>query len=723
MDSKDVFQRNMKAKPSNVVQNPQELMVGLKEKKEEEVKVITDVENFDSYEEISDKTKADFKERGIETLFPIQQACFKDIYNDNDLIGRDLTGSGKTLAFCLPLVERYRKLGYFNATKGHVRNLLAVMLTPTRELAMQVAQELKKLMHKEHEYKVLTVYGGVPIDHQTRELRYGVDFFVGTTGRVLDHIERGNIDFSGLKAVVLDEADQMLNMGFQEDIEAIMAKVNNQVEKKPQFLLFSATIPDWLKGVAQSYLNKDYKLVDLCKNLRNKTSNTVNHLALNCPFSNKIPVLADVLRCYGGLKGKAIVFCETKMEANDIILSERMRNNAEVLHGDIAQKQREITLKRFREGKFNVLVATNVAARGLDITNVDLIIQLEPPKEIEAYIHRSGRTARAGKDGMCITFYSGREYQIIEEIEYQAGIKFRKISPPNNDDIIKVAAVDVIDQLKGVDKKILPHFEECAEKFLEEFSAKEALCMALAFISETSNEQLSAKSMISGEEGVVTYILKCEREVRNVSYGHSLIERNFSENMTRKAKGIKVLASGDGIAFDIPENEADNLDKEFKLNCIENKGLPFTLERASVVPELSNEGRYGGGGGSRGGYGGGGKKFYGGQSQGYSGGGGNKFSSRGGRGGHRGGYDGDSSYSHGGGDSKVGGISFGNKPSFSRANGGGEDSGIWRNKGGDDSASSSRGDRGGRGGFRGRGDRGHRGGRGFRGNRGDRGGY
>jgi ATP-dependent RNA helicase DDX21 len=296
MESNDVFQRNVKTKQPDVVKNPQELMVGLKKEKEEEKKDISEVENFDTYKEITEKTKNDLREREITKLFPIQSACFDDIYSNNDLIGRDLTGSGKTLAFCLPLVERFRKLGYFNASKSYVRNLYTIILTPTRELAIQVAEELKKLMHKEHEYKVLTVYGGVPIENQSKELRYGVEFFVGTCGRVLDHIQRGNIDFSSIKTVILDEADQMLNMGFQEDIESIMEKIASEVKEKPQFLLFSATLPDWLKGVAKKYLTKDYKTIDLVKNLKNKTAENVNHLALNCPFANKIPVLADVLR-------------------------------------------------------------------------------------------------------------------------------------------------------------------------------------------------------------------------------------------------------------------------------------------------------------------------------------------------------------------------------------------------------------------------------------------
>jgi ATP-dependent RNA helicase DDX50 len=274
-----------------------------------------------------------------------------------------------------------------------------------------------------------------------------------------------------------------------------------------------------------------------------------------------------------------------------------MRNNAEVLHGDIAQKQREVTLKRFREGKFNVLVATDVAARGLDIPNVDLVIQLDPPKEIEAYIHRSGRTARAGKEGMCITFYQGREFDTLQDIEYRAGIKFKKISPPKNEDIIKVSAVDVLENLRKVDKKILPFFEEAAEKFLEEVSPKEALAMALAFISDTSQEHISCKSFLTGEEGVVTYLLKTDRGINSVTYGHNMIQRNISEHLALNIKGLRILASGEGVAFDIPEGDADELDNEFKQGLVMNKGMPFTLERAGEIPELLSDSKYGRSGG------------------------------------------------------------------------------------------------------------------------------
>jgi ATP-dependent RNA helicase DDX21 len=171
-------------------------------------------------------------------------------------------------------------------------------------------------------------------------------------------------------------------------------------------------------------MKKNLRIVDLCQDLKNKTAKKVQHLAINCPFQNRISALADILICYGGVNGKTIVFTQTKADCNALILTDKIKQDIEVMHGDIAQNQREVTMKRFKEGKFQVLCATDVASRGLDIPNVDLVIQIEPPKEAETYIHRSGRTARAGASGTCITFYTNKTKYLIEDIELQAGIKF-----------------------------------------------------------------------------------------------------------------------------------------------------------------------------------------------------------------------------------------------------------------------------------------------------------
>lgn len=316
------------------------------------------------------------------------------------MIARDLTGTGKTLAFCLPIVERLRKDDLFQKERSRGRrNILGVMLAPTRELALQITKELEALKQHPYEFKVLTVYGGVSIERQEQELSRGVDFIVGTTGRLLDHIKRGSIDLKHVQSVVLDEADRMLDMGFQEDVEEIMNNIKTQSEKKPQVVLFSATIPPWVQKVSRQY-TENHVLIDLVKDLKNKTAKSVEHLAIQCPEQTLTESLVDVLSYYSSATSKTIIFAQTKIQANDILLHLMNSNKtAEVLHGDINQTQREVTLKRFREGKINTLIATDVAARGLDIPNVDLIIQLQPPFEVESYIHRSGRTARAGLEG------------------------------------------------------------------------------------------------------------------------------------------------------------------------------------------------------------------------------------------------------------------------------------------------------------------------------------
>lgn len=205
----------------------------------------------------------------------------------------------------------------------------------------------------------------------------------------------------------------MLKLGFKEDIEKILYSVR-KVQKQVQICLFSATIPDWVRDVARHHMSPNLEKVDLCQDLKNKTARKVKHLLIDCPHFKRLSVLADILTCYGGAQGKSIVFTQTKADANSLLLSSKIKQDVEAMHGDIAQNQREITLKRFRDGKFRCLVATDVASRGLDIPQVDLVIQIEPPKEAETYIHRSGRTARAGASGVCVTFVTPKTRYLID---------------------------------------------------------------------------------------------------------------------------------------------------------------------------------------------------------------------------------------------------------------------------------------------------------------------
>lgn len=268
------------------------------------------------------------------------------MYNREDLIARDLTGSGKTLAFALPVVEYLRKKNLFKT--GQVQ---AVMIAPTRELALQISAEVTKLKHSVEEFKVLTVYGGVSVRDQANQLKAGVDIFVGTTGRVMDHINRGNIDFTGIKTLVLDEADVMLNMGFKQDIEKVLEKVNEVRESEIQIALFSATVPTWVRDIALEFMKPDFRVVDLAQDLSNKTAKNVRHLAMECPWADRIDALGKIITVYGKA-GKIIVFSATKADANELMRTETIENDIEVMHGGVAQNQREVTIKRFKAGKF-----------------------------------------------------------------------------------------------------------------------------------------------------------------------------------------------------------------------------------------------------------------------------------------------------------------------------------------------------------------------------------
>jgi ATP-dependent RNA helicase DDX21 len=271
-------------------------------------------------------------------------------------------------------------------------------------------------------------------------------------------------------------------------------------------MLFSATIPSWVTSLARNYLNPAWKMIDLAKDLKGKTQKNINHISVSCPYHNRMQTLADVLIIYGGL-GQSIVFCSTKVEANSLLLSEKIASKIEVMHGDIAQNQREVTLRRFKEHKFSVLVATDVAARGLDIPNVDLVIQVEPPKDAETYIHRAGRTARAGRAGTCITFWTMKHKQTLNMISHRAGVQFHPIGIPQPEDVIRATSRDSIKALKDVNESVLPLFDAAAEELiaLSDGDAKQALLKSLAFMSGCHKEALASRSLLNGQEQQITF--------------------------------------------------------------------------------------------------------------------------------------------------------------------------------------------------------------------------
>ena len=355
--------------------------------------------NFDDLN-ISDDIKSAIDEMDFAKLTPIQERAIPKALDGRDVLGQAQTGSGKTIAFAIPIIERIFVPD---------RSPQAIVLCPTRELCMQVASEISKVGKNVKKLKVLAVYGGQPIGKQTRVLKKGVHIVVGTPGRVIDHIERGNLDLIGVERVILDEADEMLEMGFREDIERILSEVPSQ----RQTLLFSATIPSEVRKIAEKY-QKDPEFIKIADKRKNIPK--ITQYAFRCDIRDKFNSLIRLIEAYD--VNLALIFCNTKKSV-DFVAKHLKKEEFKVdsLHGDMSQQTRDKVMNKFRNGNISILVATDVAARGLDIANVDVIINYDVPQNADDYIHRIGRTARAGKRGFAFTLVSKDEISRFNNIK------------------------------------------------------------------------------------------------------------------------------------------------------------------------------------------------------------------------------------------------------------------------------------------------------------------
>ncbi|KAJ6802054.1 DEAD-box ATP-dependent RNA helicase 53-like [Iris pallida] len=364
---------------------------------------------------ISEQIVSALSRRGITELFPIQRAVLEPAMEGRDMIGRAVTGSGKTLAFGIPILDKIIRHQTQHGRKGIPS---ALVLAPTRELARQVQQEFKVSAPK---LSSTCLYGGIPIGRQVQTLGFGVDIVVGTPGRIIDLVERRSLDLSEVKFVVLDEADQMLAVGFQEDVENILS----YLPARKQCMLFSATMPSWVRNISRKFL-QDPLVVDLISDTDKKLAEGISFYSVATSSSNKQNLLPTLISRYAQ-GGKCIIFTKTKIDAESLSRSMGSIIGSKALHGNMQQLQRDRTLAAFRDGRFDVLVATDVAARGLDITNVDLVIHFEMPNSTEFFVHRSGRTGRAGKKGIVILMFTERQRRDARSIEQDLGFKFEEL--------------------------------------------------------------------------------------------------------------------------------------------------------------------------------------------------------------------------------------------------------------------------------------------------------
>lgn len=339
------------------------------------------------------------REMGFEKLSPIQEQAIPYLLQGEDIIGQAQTGTGKTAAFGIPAIQHINP---------DVKKLQTIILCPTRELAIQAAEELRKIAKYMHGIKVLPVYGGQDISRQIAGLR-GVQIIVGTPGRVMDHMRRHTIKLDLVNMVVLDEADEMLNMGFREDMELILG----QIPGEHQTALFSATMPKPILEITDRF-QKDAKLVKVAA--KELTIPLVSQKFYRVKNQDKDAACVRLLEYYQ--PKLTLIFCNTKKKVDELAdLLKQQGFQAEGLHGDLSQAQRDVAMNRFRNGGASILIATDVAARGIDVDDVEAVINYDIPQDIEYYVHRIGRTGRAGRKGRSFTFANSREIYKIREIE------------------------------------------------------------------------------------------------------------------------------------------------------------------------------------------------------------------------------------------------------------------------------------------------------------------
>jgi ATP-dependent RNA helicase DeaD len=422
---------------------------------------------------------------GYEEPSPVQAETIPLLQSGQDVIVQSLTGTGKTAAYGIPIVER---------ADPKSERPSALVLTPTRELAVQVAEAFHSY-GKYHRVSVLPIYGGQPIDRQLRALRTGVQVVVGTPGRVMDHMRRGTLDLSGVRFLILDEADEMLDMGFIEDIEWIL----EEVPTERQTALFSATMPPRIAALAKRYMREPER-VQISAAPAEITVPQIEQLYVEVGRGMKLEALGRILDHQD--PESVMIFCRTKRDVDELGESLLGRGYpAETLHGDLSQAQRDRVMKRFREGHAEILVATDVAARGLDIENVSHVVNYDLPDDLEWYIHRIGRTGRAGRAGVAISFVTPREQRALRIIERMVGRKLKPMRLPTAADIrarrMEILKDEVRETIRGGE---LDGYLEMVAELEEEFDPGE-IAAGFARLAATATQPRSLVGPTAVDDG------------------------------------------------------------------------------------------------------------------------------------------------------------------------------------------------------------------------------
>jgi len=509
---------------------------------------------------LSEPVLAALAKKGITVPTPIQKEALPAALAGGDVLGLARTGTGKTLAFALPIAER------LEASHAPGRAPRALVLAPTRELALQVAGEMEWVAPH---LRVVTVYGGTGYGSQAAALRRGADVVVATPGRAIDYLNRGVLDLSQVRLAVLDEADEMLSMGFEEAVETLLGAT----PEGRQTLMFSATLPGWARRLVRRHM-KDPLVVNVVQD----EEVSYREIAIEAAPSARLAALSDVLFAHG--PERVIVFTRTKKEADEVARALTARGHgAEAVHGDLNQSQRERAVGRFRSGQVSVLVATDVAARGLDIPEVDLVVHYRLPERAEPYQHRSGRTGRAGRSGTVIIFHSGRERRELAQLERAVGRKFEHGRVPAPEEVQQAKIAGLLRRAAAQPEEDRAVWREVARAWIEREDA-ESLAGLLAMLLGGAPKP---RSLLTGDEGWRTL----ELEAPHLSVGKvvAVLKRSGFTDIGR----IQLVG---GVAYaDVRAAEAGS-----KLDLVQ--GLKVRIAKR-VRPGTQKSNRPGGARGSR----------------------------------------------------------------------------------------------------------------------------
>ena len=533
--------------------------------------------------DLSPEMQRAITDMGFEEATPIQTEAIPVIMQGRDVIGQAQTGTGKTAAFGIPAIE---------SIDPKDRRVQTLILCPTRELAVQVSEEISRLIKYKTGISVVPIYGGQSYDRQLRALKQGVQIVIGTPGRVMDHIERGTLQLDAVKKIILDEADEMLDMGFREDIEFVLTKI----PAERQTIFFSATMSKPIMELTKKY-QRDPQVVKVVH--QTLTVTNIEQVYYEVRNNMKMEVLSRIIDMYN-LKSM-IVFCNTKRMVDELVSNLQARGYfADGLHGDMNQTQRTNVMAKFKASTLEILVATDVAARGIDVEDLEAVFNYDLPQDEEAYVHRIGRTGRAGKSGRAFSFVSGRDIYKLKDIMRFTNAKIKLAAVPSYEDVAEIKTNLFLDQIKEViqNGKLEKQIARIERLLTEDFTSLEIAAALLKINLKEAKAQAASEEMKGPREGFNRLFVTIGKKDR--IHPKDIIEA-LTENTSIPSSKIGDIDLYDKFSFVeiAKEYTSEVLDRLGRTNLL---GKPVSFEKAQSKMPGEKEGGSSSGGSTRGGF-------------------------------------------------------------------------------------------------------------------------